>query len=157
MMPSGPPPLDFEDLEFETIEESWNEYDLPNQTRVRGKFVALRIFKDKRNPDPNALGLSGQNLFVVTAPIEQRGPASIPLTLEELQRTDYPRINPITSNEKWNRYRISKSGIVIKVRLVLNEVYRIQGKYDNDGMPMYIFNSAQMVVPDKHGNSNIRR
>lgn len=155
MMPTGPLPLDFEDLEFETLEENWNEYELPNQTKARGKFVAMRIIKDRRNPDPNVLGISGQNLFVVTAPVEQRGPPN-PLTPEEIQRTDYPRINPITANEKWNRYRINKTGAILKVKLVLNEVYRVQGKYDNDGMPSYIFNSTQLIIPDKHSNPNVR-
>lgn len=153
---AGPPlPLDFENLEFETLEENWNEYELPNQTKARGKLVVLRIAIDSRNPNPNALAISGQNLFVVTAPVEQRGAPS-PLTPDEIRRTDYPRVTPLTSNERWNRYRIIKTGMVLKVKLILNEIYRVQGRYDNDSMPSYLFNSTQMVVPDKHADTNIR-
>jgi len=154
-MPSGAPPIDYEDLEFETLEEHWNEYELTNQIKAKGKFVALRILRDKRNPDPNAIGMSGQNLFVVNAPVEQRGPPS-PLTPEEVQRTDYPRVSVLSNNEKWNKYQIVKSGVVLKVKLILNEVYRVQGRYDTDGMPCYLFNSTQMILPDKHANTNIR-
>lgn len=59
--------------------------------------------------------------------------------------------------EKRNKYRVVKTGLIIKVRMVLDEVYRVQGKYDNDGMPSYIFRSAQMVMPDQHANFNIRK
>lgn len=154
-MPTGPPSIDFEELEFETIEENWNEYELPNQTKARAKFVVIRFVRDRRNPDPNVVAISGQNLFVVSAPVEQRGAPS-PLIREETQRTDYPRVNVLTSNEKWNKYRIVKSGIVLKVKLLLNEVYRVQGRYDTDGMPAYLFNSTQMILPDKHANTSIK-
>jgi len=150
-----PPPKDFEDLDFNTLEEQWNEYEFPNQTTARGRFIVSRIFNDPQNPNPNVLGISGQNIFVVTAPVEQRGTPSA-LTPQEIQKTDYPRVTPLTSDEKWNKYRIVKTGVVLKVKLILNEAYRVQGRYDNDGMPAYLFNSTQMVIPDKHANTNFR-
>lgn len=151
-----PLPRDFENLAFEAIEEHWNEYDLTNHIIVRGRVIVTRFGKDPNNPDPNAIAISCQNVFVVDAPVEQRGAPTGNLTPEEVRNQQGSPINILTSNEQWNKYRILSTGIVLKVKLVVDDVVRIENKYDNDGMPQFIFHSTPLVLPDRHASTNVR-
>ena len=83
-------PKDFENLEFESIDEKWNEYEPQNGTKVRGRILVTRFFKDPRNPDPNMYSLSSKNIFVVDAPVLQRNDPSPPLTLDEIKNPKCP-------------------------------------------------------------------
>lgn len=155
MKPTSRPPPDFESVDFETIDEHWNEYELQNHTKVRGKYIVIRFARDRNNPKPNAIHMSGQNIFSVDAPPEQRG-IPTPLTPEEIKRHGGTRVDVLHSDEKWNKYRIIPTGVVVKVKLVLDEVYRVEGRYDNDGMPAYVITSSPLVLPDKSADKNIR-
>lgn len=149
-------PKDFENLEFETLEEKWNEYELQNGTKVRGRVIITRFFRNPHDPDPNRYSLSSKNFFVVDAPVEQRGDPSPPLTMEERQNPQGPSVQILTNNEQWNRYRILRTGMVLKVKLVVSDAMRLTDKFDADCMPQYVFRSAPMIVPDQTENSSRR-
>lgn len=149
------PPSDFENIEFEPIEEHWNKYELQNQTVVRGRVVVTRFAKDPRLNDPNQLALSTQNIFVVDAPVSSRGSPSLPLTAEEIANPRGTPVHVLTSNEVWNRYRILSTGLVLKVKMVLDEAVRVPDRFDNDGMPQYVFRSSPLVMPDRRANSSL--
>ena len=142
------PSPDFEDLEFDVISEDWNEYELTGHTKARGKIVVTRFVRSKNHPDPNAINMASQNMFVITAPPEQRGVPS-PLNPQEIKTPDGTPIDILSSNEKWNKYRLKKSGGIVKVKMVVHDAFRIPGRFDNDGMPAYIFTSGPLVVPEK--------
>jgi len=152
-----PLPRDFENLAFEAIEEHWNEYELSNQIKIRGRVIVTRFAKNPNDPNPNAMSLSSQNIFVVDAPVEQRGDPSGNLTPEEIRNPQggVP-VNILTSDEQWNKYRILSTGVVLKVKLVVDDAVRMENRYDNDGMPQFIFHSAPIVIPDRHANTNVR-
>ncbi len=59
-----------------------------------------------------------------------------------------------TRKEDWNEYQLM-DGTVIKMKLVVSEIFRIEGLYDEAGNPLYQIKSANMPVvksPD-----NLRR
>lgn len=147
MISKGRPSPDFDDLDFEIINEGWNEYELAGHTKVRGRAIVTRFVHDPNNPDPKFISMSSQNVFVITSPIEQRGPPS-PLTAQEIKKPKGGAIEVTSSNEKWSKYRIKKTGLILKVKLVLHEAYRIDGRFDNDGMPAYVFTSGPLLIPD---------
>jgi hypothetical protein len=49
------------------------------------------------------------------------------------------------SHEVWNEY-ILEDGTVLRMKLVVTEVYRIEGLYDNDGNPVYQVKSSNVVA-----------
>ena len=150
------PPPDFEVVEFEPIEEHWNKYELQNHTVVRGRIIVTRFARNSHAPDPTQFAISTQNIFVVDAPPESRGTPTPPLTMEEIANPQGVPVPVLTSNEVWNKYRILQNGLVLKVKMVLDEAVRIQDKFDNDGMPQYVFRSSPLMTPDRRANSNIR-
>ena len=46
--------------------------------------------------------------------------------------------------ERWNAYELS-DGTILKVKLVLNGVKRLKDKYRDDGEPIYLINSHNVV------------
>ncbi len=149
-------PNNFEIVEFEPIEENWNTYELQNGTVVRGRIIVTRFAKDPHDNDPNKLSLSSQNIFVVDAAPNQRSTPTDPLSPQEIQNPQGTPIDILLNNERWNKYRIPQLGVVIKVKLVVDDAIRIDGKFDNDGMPQYVFHSTPLVLPDRRANPNDR-
>lgn len=55
------------------------------------------------------------------------------------------------SSEHWNQYLLA-DGAVIRLKAVAIEVWRFLGQYDNDGNPMYVIRSRNVVsvnAPDE--------
>lgn len=149
-------PPNAEILEFEPLEEKWNVYELQNQTIIRGRILVTRFARDPNETDPNKIAISSQNVFVVDAPVEQRGQPTGPLTNEEIRNPQGTPIDILTNNEKWGKYRILSTGVVLKVKMVVDDAIRLDGKFDNDGMPQYVLHSTAMVLPDRHANTDHR-
>ncbi len=49
------------------------------------------------------------------------------------------------SGEHWNEYLVD-DGTVIRLKLVVTEVLRLDGQYDQEGNPAYIAKSANVVA-----------
>jgi hypothetical protein len=50
-----------------------------------------------------------------------------------------------TRKEDWNEYQLM-DGTVIKMKLVVSEIFRIEGVYDSEGNPAYRIKSANLPV-----------
>ncbi len=50
-----------------------------------------------------------------------------------------------TGGEHWNEY-IVDDGSLLRVKLVATEVIRLDGQYDQEGNPVYILNSTNVLV-----------
>jgi len=48
------------------------------------------------------------------------------------------------ASEVWNHYLID-DGSVIKIKLVLTKVLRLEGKFDDEGNPVYLVRSTNVV------------
>lgn len=52
-----------------------------------------------------------------------------------------------TGGEHWNEYLVD-DGTVLRVKLVATEVIRVDGQYDQEGNPLYVLHSTQVMVVD---------
>ncbi len=50
-----------------------------------------------------------------------------------------------TGAEYWNEYLVD-DGSLLRVKLVATEVLRLDGRYDAEGNPIYILNSANIMT-----------
>lgn len=50
-----------------------------------------------------------------------------------------------SGGEHWNEYLV-EDGSVLRVKLVGTEVIRLDGQYDQEGNPVYILNSTNVMV-----------
>ncbi len=50
----------------------------------------------------------------------------------------------ITSHEQWSEY-ILEDGTAIRIKIVITEVYRVDGLYDEDGNPVYQIKSNNVI------------
>lgn len=50
-----------------------------------------------------------------------------------------------SGGEHWNEYLV-EDGSVLRVKLVATEVIRLDGQYDQEGNPIYILNSTNVLA-----------
>jgi len=55
------------------------------------------------------------------------------------------------SSEKWNDYFLD-DGTTLKVKLVVQKVFRVIGKFDHEGNPVYIFYSTNISATNSPGS-----
>ena len=53
-------------------------------------------------------------------------------------------VDLITENETWNEYTLS-DGTVLRMKTIVTEVWKIRGETDNDGKPIYVVRSNNIV------------
>jgi hypothetical protein len=82
-------------------------------------------------------------------PAANRQPQSGPMTPEDIKKLPRIPVNSNSSNERWNVYRIIKNGRMVKVKLVVDEIYKIEGLYEPTGLPTYQITSSELIVPGK--------
>ncbi len=49
------------------------------------------------------------------------------------------------SGERWNEYFL-EDGTVLKMKLVLKKVYKVDGEYDEEGNPVYVMQSTNVTT-----------
>ncbi len=49
------------------------------------------------------------------------------------------------SSERWNEYLL-EDGTVLKMKLVLKKVYKVDGEYDEEGNPVYVMQSTNVTA-----------
>lgn len=50
-----------------------------------------------------------------------------------------------SSQEHWNQYLLS-DGTTLKLKIVVTEVWRAENTFDNEGNPMYLVKSGNVLV-----------
>jgi len=136
-------------LEFEPIEENWNKYELKNGVVVRGRVNLTRIFQNPQDVLKGTISYMAKNTFIVDAPADQRSEPTPPTNpaQEIKEMSSRPTIEIILQDENWNKYRIPQLGIIVKMKLLVDEAVRIDNTFDSDWMPRYTFRSTLVVLP----------
>ncbi len=60
------------------------------------------------------------------------------------QDVDAELVDVSQTSERWNEYLLD-DGTILKVKLVLTNVYRVTGQHDAEGNPVYILQSTNVV------------
>ena len=60
------------------------------------------------------------------------------------QEVDAETVEVAQAQERWNEYLLD-DGTTLKVKIVLANIYRVEGQYDAEGNPVYITHSTQVV------------
>jgi hypothetical protein len=146
-------PDEYEELDFDVVEEHWNEYELDEGgCRLRGRLILRKIISDPAKPDFYAFDFAPV-IFTVYAPLTSRGERNNPPQPAEYEMLPSYEVRIMTSNEKYNRYRIVKTDTLVKIRLIVSEVMRLKDRYDITGTPFYIMNYSY-DVPQVKPKSN---
>lgn len=143
-------PGDVDDVDFQIEKEDWNTYELKDGIRLKGRMIVLRLSKDKNAP-AGQYGVQTQNIFVVYAPKDEKGPPSTPPQPNTVKQSDMIPVEVLNSNEVWNNYKILNTGDRLKVKMVVTDVYRVKNAFDNLGQPYYIITSGIMISPMPKG------
>ncbi len=72
-------------------------------------------------------------------------------TLPDGQQVECTVITFRAGGEHWNEY-LADDGTVIKIKMVVTEVLRLDDEYDANGNPIYIVQSANVMVVDAPEN-----
>jgi len=136
----------FEVMDFEMLEEPWNDYEFSDGTRMKGRLILTRIQRDNRTAPMN---FTIQNLLVITTDTLHRGPPS-PLTPQEISGqipVQRMAIRVERSDEHWNRYLIRNTRQYVRARMIVSDVYRVVNRFDQFGEPAYIVQSGMIAAP----------
>jgi len=129
----NPMPRDFEEMEFTIEDEDWNEYELKDGTRIRGRIILKKIIRDPYNPNVFSFDFS-QPIWVVFAPTAMRGEPNLDRLKKDSEKFE---VHVNRNHEPWNIYRIVKTDQKLKVKLTATEVNRLVDKFDKNGLPVY--------------------
>lgn len=146
---TGLPP-DFEELEFRIEEEEWNEYELDNGIKIKGRVLLGKIIRDPNDPKKMNFDISPPK-WVVYAPTQFRGIPSVELLKDPAKQktAEKFRMHIDRSHEPWNRYTILRTGQEVKVKLTVDEIYRFSDAFDHNGCPFYqVPNGIQISVKE---------
>jgi len=132
--------LSLKEVDFEVMEEPWNEYRLSDGAVLRLRVIVVKFFKTERT-DP-VLGLpvyvvAYQNVLSVKSserdkpnPPPSSRLADIPPELrEEVEVAEVIR-------EGWNRYLV-EGRYIYELRPVITRVIKLKGYFDVAGYPVY--------------------
>lgn len=135
---------DAREVEFEPVEERWNEYEILDQNmyvRLRARIILLKLLQTL-GPKPQ-YQMKFQKIFVVSSP--RTGPPMNPPPPPQLQKLEKYPVEIISSREPWNVYRIMETGNIIRVKLIVTDIYRVKDLYDPEGQPYYIIQAGPLI------------
>lgn len=142
-------PPDYEDLDYEIVQEGLNEYDLADGITVRGQILLAKIKRDPR--DHRRIHADTVKHLNIHAPADLRGPPN----MQESRSDEKHRIRVTKDHAPWSIYRILQTGQVLKIKLDLDGVYKFKDAYDEDGYPRYDIQSiAKVLVEDNPDSSD---
>lgn len=152
---------DLDNIEFRIIKEDWNEYELKDGTKIRGRAFLTRIAENK-NPKPRPDAKPGEsineyqmsiqkNFQVFASEINKGKPSKLIPPPKEIPKESIQEMEPLTNSEPWNTYEVIKNGTIIKIKLVVHKISKVKDVYDGFGEPYHIVNNAPVfsIEPQK--------
>lgn len=148
-------PDEIDNIEFKIIKENWNTYEFNDDTKLRVRIFLSRLTEQKnvtppKNLKPNEYfgqyNISFNTNFQVFAMSHKKGKPTIPLpSANQIPDQQKEEVDILTSNEPWNVYEIIKNGALVRIKLIVSEIYKVKDVYDQFGEPYYIVKNAPLV------------
>jgi hypothetical protein len=110
---------------------------LPGSVRERARVEPWADHRVLEVPRPVASGLYRTYIWFV----ERKKRVNLP----GLGEVDATVVGYRTSGENWNEY-LADDGTVVRIKLVVTEIVRVDGQYDQDGNPVYLVKSANVTA-----------
>ena len=147
--PSEPKlPDDFEEMEFTIEDEDWNEYELKDGARIKGRVVLQKLIRNPNSPKDYQFNVS-KPMWVVFAPTTLRGKSNYNPGDKVGEKFE---VHVNRNHEPWNVYRITKTGEKLRIKLAVTEVSKFVDKFDKYEMPVYDVPSGITIAMSK-GNT----
>ena len=131
-------------IDFDVDREDWSRYELEDGNKVRARLILVGLRGPRVPPQRGDPIVPESTLTVkVDAPLNRRGPKGIPTTPEEIadpKKHGGVAVNVVNSSEPQNVYSIKGTAGKIRIKLVLNQIWRIDDRYDHLGDPVYVVN-----------------
>jgi len=154
------PALHFTEVDFEPEKEVWNVYELGDRSILRVRTILVKLLRpvksapereitiaERPEVEPQEFQARFQNvLAVVKAVPALMGKPTPPVPPSELATMEKTEVSYTPYQEDWNVYRLPDSNKV-KIKLVVSSIFRIKGRYDELGYPVYLVNSTNAVAP----------
>ena len=126
---------DYEYLDFDIVEEGWNEYKIQDGTQLHIKFVMIKILRKKISGGWdfkfNSYNVTGIHSSTIREPAKNKYlPKELSDSIIELDM-EYKTIG-----EVWNKYLIKKDKSQIWVKIAITNIQKAD-KYDEYGDPIY--------------------
>ena len=130
---------DYEYCDFNTIKEDWNEYEIEDGTKLRIKFVMVKIVRQK------ILGTSGEYNYAFNShnvvgvySSKLREPDMKRYSPEEISKSIVKTDMKYTVlKEHWNKYLIKKDKTEILAKVVITDIQK-SDKIDEHGEHHYL-------------------
>jgi len=136
-------------LDFDVMQEGWSTYDLEDGNRMRCRIVLLQMRAPDIQPkkgDPIAPQISQH--VIVDVPPNRRGSPGHPATQEEVAKPKEHGGEEVairSSSEPWNEYHITNTNVRLRVKIIVNRIWKIRDRFDQNGDPVYVVTST--VIP----------
>jgi hypothetical protein len=146
LAPDRPPvdPASLYILDFEVRKEGWSVYALDDGNKIRARAMLVSVRGEHATPQEGDVMIPETSVTVkVDSPPNRRGPKGSNPTPEELadpKTHGGEEVDVSNSNEPWNEYRIVGAAFKVRMKLVLNRVFRIRERFDVVGDPVYVVN-----------------
>lgn len=133
-------------LQFETIDEPWNTYNLEDGSILRIRIILSGLLKE----DGDVFYLRTTNVFNVVPNVKYVGVPSPPLKSNEKldNYIEADDLKILEKTDKWNEYNVPSENITLSVRGELVSVSRTS-RHDDRGIPIYSTNVQLLVKPKK--------
>lgn len=129
-------PDEFDELDF-TVLENWNEYELEDNSRLKARSILKKIYQDPTNTQLILFEFN-PTIVAIYSPLSNRGERNNEPRPDEYTLPNY-EVRILRSDEKWNRYRILKTGQEERSKLLATEIKRITDRFNTDGLPFYLY------------------
>jgi hypothetical protein len=141
---------DYDYIDFETIKENWNLYDLEDGTIIKFKIVLLKIIPTvapvqvqipgQGQVNAQSIAFNTANLMTILSTKEAKGTPSSPATEMKIEKKDVP-FKILT--EEWNEYKL-EDGKILKMKPTIVQINKAT-HYDQYGEPNYLVQSQPLI------------
>ena len=142
---------DYEYVKFDVLDEDWNEYEIEDGTKLRIKFVMIKILR-KKTPMGFDFRFNSNNIIDTYSP-KINEPSEKPYSPQELiDSIINPDIKFRQIKEVWNKYLIKSDKYEIMVKIVVTNIQKTN-KFDAFGDPFYNIQAQpifKVIPPRKH-------
>jgi hypothetical protein len=141
---------DYDYIDFETIKENWNFYEVEDGIIIKFKVVLLKIIPTvapvqvqipgQGQVHPQTLAFNTANLMTILSTKEAKGTPSSLYNEIKIEKKDIP-FKILT--EEWNEYKL-EDGKILRMKPTIVQISKA-AHYDQHGDPNYLVQSQPLI------------